>query len=66
MVTATAGVKPDHDGYTVMVDGTAHGSIGPNDSVAVAGIDGASYDVELSDIEFNCATLGQFTRTVSV
>ena len=39
LVTATAGVQPDHDGYAVMVDGTAHGRIGPNDSLTVAGID---------------------------
>src|SRR5205814_7660976 len=54
------------DGYTIMVDGTPHGTIGPNDRQTVAGIDAGSHAVELSGIEFNCATLGQFTRTVSV
>ncbi len=49
-----------------MVDGTAHGSIGPNDSVAVEGVDPGSHAVELADIEFNCATVGPFTRTVSL
>jgi Tol biopolymer transport system component len=66
LVTSTAGVQPDDDGYTIMVDGTAHGSIGPNDSLTVADVNAGSHTVELSDIEFNCATLGQFTRTVSV
>jgi Tol biopolymer transport system component len=66
VVTSTAGVQPDNDGYTIMVDGTAHGAIGPNDSLSVEGVDPGSHAVELADIEFNCATLGQFTRTVSV
>jgi hypothetical protein len=66
LVTTTTGIQPDGDGYTVMVDGTAHGSIGPIDSVTVEGVDPGSHAVELADIEFNCATLGQFTRTVTV
>jgi Tol biopolymer transport system component len=66
LATSTAGIQPDGDGYTIMVDGTARGTIGANDRVTVAGISTGSHAVELSDIEFNCATLGQFTRTVSV
>jgi Tol biopolymer transport system component len=66
LVTSTAGIQPDDDGYTIMVDGTAHGTIGPNDRQTVPGIDAGSHAVELSNIEFNCATLGQFTQTVSV
>jgi len=66
LVTTTAGTTPDHDGYTVMVDGQAHGTVGPNDSLALPEVDAGSHAVELSDIEFNCATLGQFTRTVAV
>jgi Tol biopolymer transport system component len=66
LVTSTAGVQPDDDGYTIMVDGTAHGTIGPNERQTVPGIDEGSHAVELSNIEFNCATLGQFTQTVSV
>ena len=66
LVTTTAGIQPDNDGYTIMVDGNAQGTVGANDSVMVAGITGGSHAVELADVEFNCATLGQFTRTVSV
>jgi len=66
LVTSTSGIQPDSDGYTVMVDGQAHGSIGPNDSLTVRDVGTGSHAVELSDIDFNCATLGQFTRTVSV
>jgi hypothetical protein len=66
LVTATAGVESDQDGYSMVVDGTARGRIGPNDSLTVPGINEGSHTVELSGIEFNCATLGQFTRTVSV
>jgi Tol biopolymer transport system component len=66
LVTSTAGIQPDDDGYTIMVDGTAHGTVGPNERQTVPGIDAGSHAVELSNIEFNCATLGQFTQTVSV
>jgi Tol biopolymer transport system component len=66
LVTATTGAQPDGDGYAVVVDGTPRERIGPNDSVTVAGITAGSHAVELSDIVFNCATLGQFTRTVAV
>jgi Tol biopolymer transport system component len=66
LVTSTAGIQPDDDGYTIMVDGTARGTIGPNERQSVPGIDAGSHAVELSNIEFNCATLGQFTQTVSV
>jgi Tol biopolymer transport system component len=66
LVTSTAGIQPDDDGYTIMLDGKAQGTIGPNDRQTVLGIDQGSHAVELSNIEFNCATLGQFTQTVSV
>ena len=66
LLTATSGTQPDSDGYTIMLDGTAHGSIGPTDSVTVEGLEPGSHAVELADIEFNCATLGQFTRTVTI
>lgn len=66
LVTTTAGIQPDNDGYTIMVDGNAQGTVGANDSVTVAGINAGSHTVELADVEFNCTTLGQFTQTVSV
>ena len=66
LVTTTGGIQPDSNGYTIMLDGTAQGSIGPNDSLTLPDVGAGSHAVELSDIQFNCATLGQFTRTVSV
>jgi Tol biopolymer transport system component len=66
VITTTAGIQPDSNGYTVLVDGASHGDIGPNDSLTLEGVEPGSHAVELADIEFNCATLGQFTRTVSV
>jgi Tol biopolymer transport system component len=66
LVTTTAGIQPDQDGYTIIVDGNARGTVGANDSVTVAGIEAGPHSVELADVEFNCATLGQFTRSVSV
>ncbi len=66
LVTTTAGIQPDSDGYTIMVDGSPHGTVGSNDSVAVPDVEAGSHQVELSGIGFNCATLGEFTRSVSV
>src|SRR4051812_11467691 len=57
LVTTTTGIQTDGDGYTIMVDGTAHGSIGPIDSVTVEGVAPGAHAVELADIEFNCATI---------
>jgi len=66
LVTNTGGIQPDSNGYTVMLDGTARGGIGPNDSLTLPDVGAGLHAVELSDVQFNCATLGQFTRTVSV
>ncbi len=66
LLTTTTGTQPDSDGYAVLVDGTPHGTIGPNDSLTVPEVSAGPHAVELSDIEFNCATLGSFTRTASV
>ncbi len=66
LVTSTAGTEPDQDGYTIMVDGAVHGTIGPNDRVAVPGMEAGTHTVELAQIQFNCATLGAFTRAVAV
>ncbi|HEY8257613.1 MAG TPA: hypothetical protein VIG08_08135 [Gemmatimonadales bacterium] len=64
--TRTSGTRPDNDGYTIMVDGTAHGTIGPNDQVTVTDVEPGDHAVELSQIQFNCATLGAFTRPVTL
>jgi hypothetical protein len=64
--TKTTGTSPDDNGYTIMVDGTAHGTIGPNDSVTVTDVQTGDHMVELSQIQFNCATLGAFTRPVTL
>ncbi|MFL5496821.1 MAG: hypothetical protein ACJ8DC_20775 [Gemmatimonadales bacterium] len=66
LVTTTAGTQPDNDGYTIMVDGASRGTIGSNDTVAVPELKAGSHQVELAGINFNCATLGEFTRSVSV
>jgi Tol biopolymer transport system component len=64
--TQTTGTQPDSDGYTIKVDGTAHGTIGPNDQVTVTDVEPGDHTVELSQIQFNCATLGAFTRPVTL
>ena len=64
--TKTTGTQPDDNGYTIMVDSTAHGTIGSNDSVTVTDVQAGDHTVELSQIQFNCATLGAFTRPVTL
>jgi hypothetical protein len=66
VLTATTGSEPDGDGYTILVDRATHGTIGANDSVSLPEVGAGSHAVELADIEYNCATLGSFTRTASV
>jgi dipeptidyl aminopeptidase/acylaminoacyl peptidase len=66
LTTTTTGTQPDDDGYTIMVDGSAHGTIGPNDHVDLTDIAPGDHTVELSQIQFNCATLGAFTRPVTL
>ncbi|HEY8259358.1 MAG TPA: hypothetical protein VIG08_16995 [Gemmatimonadales bacterium] len=66
VVTTTIGIQPDTNGYIVLVDGVRYKAVGANDSVTVPGIPPGSHTVELFGIAFNCATLGEFARTVSV
>jgi hypothetical protein len=39
LVTTTAGIQPDSDGYTIMVDGNPHGTVGSNDSVTLPDVE---------------------------
>lgn len=66
LATTTTGIQPDDDGYAIMVDGTARGTIGPNDTVTLSDVGAGSHSVELAQISFNCATLGAFTRSVTI
>ena len=66
LATTTTGTEPDDDGYTIVVDGSAHGTIGPNAHVTLTDIGPGDHTVELSQIQFNCATLGAFTRPVTL
>src|SRR4051812_33792659 len=52
--TATSGVEPDPDGYTIMVDGTPHGTIGPTERVTVTDVEPGEHTIELAQIQFNC------------
>ena len=66
LATTTTGTQPDNDGYTIMVDASPHGTIGPNDHVSVTDVGAGDHTVELAQIQFNCATLGSFSRPVTL
>ncbi|MFL5495060.1 MAG: hypothetical protein ACJ8DC_11815 [Gemmatimonadales bacterium] len=66
LTTTTTGSEADSDGYAVIVDGSPHGTIGSNDHVTVSDVGEGSHTVELAQIQFNCATLGAFSRPVTI
>jgi dipeptidyl aminopeptidase/acylaminoacyl peptidase len=65
VTTATTGTDPD-DGYSVVIDGTARGTIGPTASVTVSNIAPGSHTVELQGINENCTATGDTSVTVAV
>jgi dipeptidyl aminopeptidase/acylaminoacyl peptidase len=65
VTTATTGTDPD-DGYSVLIDGTARGTIGPSASVTVSNIAPGSRTVELQGINENCTATGGTSVTVTV
>src|SRR5687768_6219659 len=66
VTTATTGVAPDADGYTVTVDGNERGAIPADGSVAVAGLGAGDHLVGLAGVAANCAVEGDNPRTASV
>ena len=64
--TATGGVAPDADGYTVTVDGSESGTIGAEGSLAVGDLGAGDHLVGLAGVAANCAVEGDNPRTVSV
>ena len=66
VTTATSGVSPDSDGYTVTVDGNVAGPISAEGSLAVADLGAGDHLVGLAGVAANCAVAGTNSRTVAV
>lgn len=64
--TATTGVSPDPDGYTVTVNGTVAGAIAAGGTLAVADLGAGDHQVGLAGVAANCTVGGGNPRTVSV
>jgi hypothetical protein len=64
--TATTGVDPDADGYSITLDADDAGSIGPNASVAFADLASGDHAVEMGGLAANCQLTGDNPRTVVV
>ena len=66
VTTATSGVSPDPDGYTVTVDGSDAGTIETQGTLAVADLTAGDHTVGLAGIAANCTVTDGNPRTVAV
>ena len=66
VTTITNGADPDTDGYEVLVDGSAVGTIAPDGSLTVPFLPEGSHEVTLDDIAPNCTAQGGATREIAV
>ena len=64
--TSTSGPSPDLDGYRLSIDGTAKGSLGPQDSISLGSLQPAMYRVRLSSVAGNCSVVGGSSRAVQL
>jgi Tol biopolymer transport system component len=62
----TGGIDTDPDGYQVLVNGAAAGSLPPSGSLVLSGYGGGELSIGLTDIADNCAVTGDNPRTVTV
>jgi Tol biopolymer transport system component len=66
ITTATSGVEPDADGYTVQVGTAAAEAIDASGTVTSPEMDPGEYTVQLTGVASNCTVAGQNPRTVTV
>ncbi|MBA3445640.1 MAG: hypothetical protein H0T58_12420, partial [Gemmatimonadales bacterium] len=64
--TATNGPGTDPDGYSLLLDGTDHGSIGVSSTSSLTGLLPGSHTVGLTGLAANCQVSGENPRTVVV
>lgn len=66
LLSATAGLSPDLDGYAVAVSGAADQLIGPNASLTLNGLPVGDVSIRLSGVAANCTLAGDNPQIVSV
>jgi hypothetical protein len=66
ITTATSGLSPDSDGYTVTVNGNVAGPVSAEGTVAVADLGAGDHLVGLAGVAANCTVAGTNPRTVAV
>jgi hypothetical protein len=66
VTTATSGVAPDPDGFTLTIDGDGGRPIGADESVAVPDLEEGDHVVGLGGVAANCTVGGENPRTVAV
>ena len=66
ITTATGGVEPDADGYTVQVGTAAAEAIDASGTVTSPEMDPGTYTVQLTGVAANCTVAGENPRTVTV
>ena len=66
ITTATTGVSPDPDGYTVTVDGSVAGTIAAEGTLAVSDVGAGDHLVGLAGVAANCSVSGANPRPVAV
>ena len=64
--TATTGVDPDADGFSMTLDADDAGSIGPNASVTFPDLASGEHALEMGGLAVNCEVTGDNPRTVVV
>ena len=66
ITSSTSGSLPDPDGYTVAIDGTARGPLGPNAEMMQSELATGPHTVGLSGVAGNCTIEGDNPRSVTV
>lgn len=66
IITSTAGVDLDPNGYAAVVDGGSRYPIDLNDTVVVTGLAPGAHSVSLDNVSLNCRGSTSLTRSVTI
>lgn len=66
VASATSGTSPDPDGYTITLNGNAHGTLGVSAEVTLESIPPGTQSIGLSGVADNCVVQGNNPRNVVV
>ena len=66
VAATTSGTSPDPDGYTITLNGNAHGNLGASAEITLEGISPGAQSIGLSGVADNCAVQGSNPRNVAV